>query len=171
MAKLFASQASWRAANACVTAFGGHAFAREFDVERKLREAKLLEIAPVSDNLILAYIGQRTFEHAKVVLTAGQNALLRLVLDRAGGSLPRGGDACCQRAAAAAGSKRQPLPSVFSNEGAFAPEPFRQSPRNVAQSHTGRLKVPVGAPSRNSSPRHPSSSSACAYRSGDHWQR
>ena len=59
MAKLLASQASWRAANACVTAFGGYAFAREYDVERKFRETKLLEIAPVSNNLILAYVGQR----------------------------------------------------------------------------------------------------------------
>jgi acyl-CoA dehydrogenase len=62
MAKLLASQASWSAANACVTAFGGYAFAREFDVERKFREAKLLEIAPVSNNLILAYIGQRILD-------------------------------------------------------------------------------------------------------------
>lgn len=59
MAKLLASQASWAAANACVTAFGGSAFASEYDVERKFREAKLLEIAPVSNNLVLAYIGQR----------------------------------------------------------------------------------------------------------------
>jgi acyl-CoA dehydrogenase len=62
MAKLLASQASWSAANACVTAFGGYAFAREFDVERKFRETKLLEIAPVSNNLILAYIGQRILD-------------------------------------------------------------------------------------------------------------
>jgi acyl-CoA dehydrogenase len=62
MAKLLASQASWHAANACVTAYGGYAFAREFDVERKFREAKLLEIAPVSNNMILAYIGQRVLE-------------------------------------------------------------------------------------------------------------
>jgi acyl-CoA dehydrogenase len=62
MAKLLASQASWRAANACMTAFGGYGFAREFDVERKFREAKLLEIAPVSNNMILAYIGQRVLD-------------------------------------------------------------------------------------------------------------
>ncbi len=59
MAKLLASQASWHAANACMTAHGGYGFAREYDVERKFREAKLLEIAPVSNNMILAYIGQR----------------------------------------------------------------------------------------------------------------
>jgi acyl-CoA dehydrogenase len=59
MAKLLASQASWAAANACMTAFGGNGFASEYDIERKFREAKLLEIAPVSNNLVLAYLGQR----------------------------------------------------------------------------------------------------------------
>jgi alkylation response protein AidB-like acyl-CoA dehydrogenase len=59
MAKLLASEASWQAANAAFTAFGGNAFAREFGIERKFRETKLLEIAPVSNNLVLAYIGQR----------------------------------------------------------------------------------------------------------------
>ena len=59
MAKLLASQASWEAANACMAAFGGNGFASEYDIERKFREAKLLEIAPVSNNLVLAYLGQR----------------------------------------------------------------------------------------------------------------
>jgi acyl-CoA dehydrogenase len=59
MAKLLASQASGAAANACMTAFGGNGFATEYDVERKFREAKLLEIAPVSNNLVLAYLGHR----------------------------------------------------------------------------------------------------------------
>jgi acyl-CoA dehydrogenase len=58
MAKLLASEASWQAANAAVTAFGGNAFAREFGLERKFRETKLLEIAPVSNNLVLAHLGQ-----------------------------------------------------------------------------------------------------------------
>lgn len=58
-AKLLASQASWAAANACLTAYGGAGFAAEFDVERKFRETKLLEIAPVSNNLVLAYLAQR----------------------------------------------------------------------------------------------------------------
>ena len=62
MAKLLASQASWEAANACMTAHGGYGFAREYDVERKFREAKLLEIAPISNNLILAYVGQRVLD-------------------------------------------------------------------------------------------------------------
>jgi len=59
IAKLLASQASWHAANACFSVFGGYAFAQEFDIERKFRETKLLEIAPVSNNLILAYVAQR----------------------------------------------------------------------------------------------------------------
>jgi acyl-CoA dehydrogenase len=59
MAKLLASQASWQAANAAITAYGGYGFAREYDVERKFRETKLLEIAPISNNLVLAYIAQQ----------------------------------------------------------------------------------------------------------------
>ncbi|HKA51237.1 MAG TPA: acyl-CoA dehydrogenase family protein, partial [Candidatus Dormibacteraeota bacterium] len=58
MAKLLASQASWAAANACLSAHGGYGFAREYDVERKFRETKLLEIAPISNNLVLAYLAQ-----------------------------------------------------------------------------------------------------------------
>ena len=57
-AKLLASEASWQAANAAVTAFGGSAFAREVGIERKFRETKLYEIAPVSNNLVLAFLGQ-----------------------------------------------------------------------------------------------------------------
>ena len=58
MAKLLASKASWKAGNAALTAMGGYGFAREYHVERKFRETKLFEIAPVSNNLILAYLGQ-----------------------------------------------------------------------------------------------------------------
>jgi len=59
MAKLLASRASWRAANVCIETYGGYGFAMEYDVERKFREAKLLEVAPVANNLILAYLGHR----------------------------------------------------------------------------------------------------------------
>jgi acyl-CoA dehydrogenase len=59
MAKLLASQASRRAGHAAQFSFGGNAFAKEFGIERKLREASLLEIAPVNNNLVLAYLGQR----------------------------------------------------------------------------------------------------------------
>jgi acyl-CoA dehydrogenase len=57
-AKLLASEASWEAANACLDAHGGFGFAEEYDVERKFRETRLYSIAPVSNNLILAYLGQ-----------------------------------------------------------------------------------------------------------------
>jgi len=58
MAKLLGSEASWQAANACLDAHGGFGFAEEYDVERKFRETRLYSIAPVSNNLILAYLGQ-----------------------------------------------------------------------------------------------------------------
>jgi acyl-CoA dehydrogenase len=58
MAKLLASQSAWDAANAAIDAYGGYGFAREFDVERKFRETRLLLVAPIGNNLVLAYIGQ-----------------------------------------------------------------------------------------------------------------
>jgi acyl-CoA dehydrogenase len=58
MAKLLASDASWAAANACLDTFGGYGFAAEYDVERKFRETRLYSVAPVSNNLVLAYLGQ-----------------------------------------------------------------------------------------------------------------
>jgi acyl-CoA dehydrogenase len=58
MAKLLASEASWQAANACLDAHGGWGFAAEYDVERKFRETRLYRTAPVSNNLVLAYMGQ-----------------------------------------------------------------------------------------------------------------
>ncbi len=58
MAKLLASEASWEAANACIQTHGGFGFAREYDVERKFREARLYQVAPISTNLILSYVGE-----------------------------------------------------------------------------------------------------------------
>jgi acyl-CoA dehydrogenase len=58
MAKLLASEASWQAANACLDTYGGYGFAVEYDVERKFRETRLYSVAPVSNNLVLAYLGQ-----------------------------------------------------------------------------------------------------------------
>ena len=58
MAKLLASEAAWEAANACLTTHGGYGFAVDYDVERKFRETRLLTIAPVSNNLVLAYLAQ-----------------------------------------------------------------------------------------------------------------
>ena len=58
MAKLLSSQAAWAAANACIDTHGGYGFARDYDVERKFRETRLLMVAPISNNLVLAYVGQ-----------------------------------------------------------------------------------------------------------------
>jgi acyl-CoA dehydrogenase len=58
LAKLLAADASWEAANACLQTFGGFGFAAEYDVERKFRETRLYQIAPISTNLILSYIGE-----------------------------------------------------------------------------------------------------------------
>jgi len=57
-AKLLASEAAWNAAEAAMQTFGGFAAAREFDIERRWRDCRLQRIAPISTNLILAYIGQ-----------------------------------------------------------------------------------------------------------------
>ncbi|HZT14559.1 MAG TPA: acyl-CoA dehydrogenase family protein [Gaiellaceae bacterium] len=57
-AKLLASEASWQAANACLDTHGGYGFAVEYDVERKFRETRLYTVAPVSNNLVLAYLAQ-----------------------------------------------------------------------------------------------------------------
>ncbi|HLI30237.1 MAG TPA: acyl-CoA dehydrogenase family protein [Terriglobia bacterium] len=58
MAKLLAADASWEAANATVQTYGGFGFAEEYDVERKFRETRLYQVAPISTNLILAYIAE-----------------------------------------------------------------------------------------------------------------
>jgi len=57
-AKMLASQAAWDAANACMDTFGGYGYAREFDVERKFRETRLYMTAPISNNMVLNFIGQ-----------------------------------------------------------------------------------------------------------------
>ncbi len=58
IAKLLASEAAWHAAEACLQTHGGFGYAREYDVERKWRETRLMQIAPISTNLVLAYIGE-----------------------------------------------------------------------------------------------------------------
>jgi len=58
MAKLLAAKASWEAANACLQTHGGFGFACEYDVERKFRETRLYQVAPISTNLILSYVGE-----------------------------------------------------------------------------------------------------------------
>ncbi len=58
IAKLLASEAAWHAGDACLQTFGGFGYAREFDIERKWRETRLFQTAPISTNLILAHLGQ-----------------------------------------------------------------------------------------------------------------
>jgi acyl-CoA dehydrogenase len=58
MALLLASTASWEAANVCLQVHGGFGFASEYDVERKFRETRLYQVAPISTNLILSYVAE-----------------------------------------------------------------------------------------------------------------
>jgi acyl-CoA dehydrogenase len=57
-AKYLASEASWAAANVALDVHGGFGFAQEYDIERKFRETRLYRVAPVSNNLVLSYVGQ-----------------------------------------------------------------------------------------------------------------
>jgi alkylation response protein AidB-like acyl-CoA dehydrogenase len=58
MAKLLAADASWKAGDTCLQTHGGFGFAEEYDVERKFRETRLYQVAPISTNLILSYLGE-----------------------------------------------------------------------------------------------------------------
>jgi acyl-CoA dehydrogenase len=58
MAKLLGADASWEAANVCLQTHGGFGFAAEYDIERKFRETRLYQVAPISTNLILSYVGE-----------------------------------------------------------------------------------------------------------------
>ena len=62
MAKYLAAKASWEAANACLQTHGGFGFANEYDVERKFRETRLYQVAPISTNLILSYVAEHLLE-------------------------------------------------------------------------------------------------------------
>ncbi|MBF4476671.1 acyl-CoA dehydrogenase family protein [Rhodococcus rhodochrous] len=62
MAKLLASEASWEAANVALQSHGGYGMTEEYDIERKFRETRLYQIAPISTNLILSYVGQHVLE-------------------------------------------------------------------------------------------------------------
>ena len=62
IAKLLAADASWAAAEACLQTFGGFGFAEEYDVERKYRETRLYQVAPISTNLILSYIAEHILD-------------------------------------------------------------------------------------------------------------
>lgn len=58
MAKYLSTEATWKAANAAMTTFGGYGFATEYNIERKYREARLFIVAPVTNNLVISYVGQ-----------------------------------------------------------------------------------------------------------------
>lgn len=58
MAKYLASEATWKAANATMSTYGGYGFATEYNIERKFREARLFIVAPVTNNLVVSYVGQ-----------------------------------------------------------------------------------------------------------------
>jgi acyl-CoA dehydrogenase len=58
IAKLLSSEASWEAANICINTYGGNGFVDQYDVERKFRESRMYQVAPINNNMILAYIGQ-----------------------------------------------------------------------------------------------------------------
>lgn len=62
MAKLLAAEASWQAADMCVQTHGGFGFAEEFDIERKFRETRLYQVAPISTNLILSYLAEHVLD-------------------------------------------------------------------------------------------------------------
>ena len=62
MAKLLAADASWEAANVCLQSHGGFGFAAEYDVERKFRETRLYQVAPISTNLILSYVAEHVLD-------------------------------------------------------------------------------------------------------------
>ena len=62
MAKMLASEASWQAGDVCMQTHGGFAFAKEYHIERKFRETRLYQIAPISTNLILSYVGEHVLD-------------------------------------------------------------------------------------------------------------
>lgn len=62
MAKMTASEASWYAADVCIQTHGGFGFAEEYDIERKFRETRLYQVAPISTNLILSYISEHVLQ-------------------------------------------------------------------------------------------------------------
>jgi acyl-CoA dehydrogenase len=62
VAKLLAADASWEAANVCLQTHGGFGFAAEYDIERKFRETRLYQVAPISTNMILSYLAEHVLE-------------------------------------------------------------------------------------------------------------
>ena len=84
MAKLVASEASWFAGDICLQTFGGYGFAEEYDIERKFRETRLYQVAPISTNLILSHVGDARARLAEVVLMAAlSKGILVVALEHA----------------------------------------------------------------------------------------
>ena len=75
MAKYLAAKASWEAANACIQFHGGFGFAAEYDVERKFRETRLYQVAPISTNLILSYVAEHVLGMPEVLLMSALKPL------------------------------------------------------------------------------------------------
>ena len=89
MAKYLAAKASWEAANACLQSHGGFGFAAEYDVERKFRETRLYQVAPISTNLILVVRRRARARPAALVLNARASTGARDALGELGpGSRP-----------------------------------------------------------------------------------
>ena len=65
MGKMLASEASWHAADTCLQTHGGFGFAEEYDIERKFRETRLYQVAPISTNLILSHVGTHVLQMPK----------------------------------------------------------------------------------------------------------
>ena len=83
MAKYLAAKASWEAANACLQIHGGFGFADEYDVERKFRETRLYQVAPISTNLILSLRGRARARPAAVVLMRPLDGITVVALEHA----------------------------------------------------------------------------------------
>src|SRR3546814_8947385 len=78
MAKMPAADASWAAADMCVQTFGGFGFAEEYDVERKFRETRLYRVAPISTNMILAYLSENVLGLRSEEHTSELQSLMRI---------------------------------------------------------------------------------------------
>ena len=85
MAKLLAADASWEAANVAVQTHGGFGFAEDYDIERKFRETRLYQVAPISTNLILAYVAEHVLGPAAVVFACAPLDGITVVVARTGG--------------------------------------------------------------------------------------
>ena len=62
IAKYLASEASWKAADMCMQTHGGFGFAEEYDIERKFREARLYRVAPITNEFVLAFVGEKVLK-------------------------------------------------------------------------------------------------------------